>query len=209
MLRSLLWIYRLVILSLLINSIRERDWKYPCMSELYEHTVGYLILMSGCILIELCICWVSSRGTIMNTIPRASMQYLLYVRFGWSFCLRYPKLTHQFFKPLTMKLIAFHRLPKLIVGILLVEVTWLCIGFVWLWNNYDECNHGNAKEFILVITVCNMIVITLMLMIGWCSYDSAGRSWVKMKRYQNSLKENQSKYRYKRSGSTHRNWRHR
>ena len=43
----------------------------------------------------------------------------------------------------------------------------------------------------------------------WCSYDPAGRSWVKMKKYQRSMRESESRFNYKRSGSRSRNWRQR
>lgn len=43
----------------------------------------------------------------------------------------------------------------------------------------------------------------------WCTYDAAGRSWVKMKKYQRSMKESESRFNYKRSGSRSRNWRQR
>lgn len=59
------------------------------MTELYEHVIGYLIILTGCVITELCICFISSRGTIMDTLPRASMQYLLYVRLGESLWKRF------------------------------------------------------------------------------------------------------------------------
>lgn len=74
--------HRLVILTYLFVSVNERDWRYPCMTELYEHVLGYLIILSGCIITEACIAFISTRGTIMDNEPRASMQYLLYVRLG-------------------------------------------------------------------------------------------------------------------------------
>lgn len=47
----------------------------------------------------------------------------------------------------------------------------------------------------------------------WCTYDAAGRSWVKMKKYQRSMREAESRgggrMHYKRSGSRNRNWRQR
>ena len=43
----------------------------------------------------------------------------------------------------------------------------------------------------------------------WCTFDAAGRSWVKMKKYQRSMKESESRFNYKRSGSRSRNWRQR
>ena len=46
-----------------------------------------------------------------------------------------------------------------------------------------------------------------------CTFDTAGRSWVKMKRYQESVKEREQRQRQgrqkRRSGSRRRNWRHR
>lgn len=43
----------------------------------------------------------------------------------------------------------------------------------------------------------------------WCTFDRAGRSWVKMTRFQRSMKEGEMKYHYKRSGSHRPNWRQR
>lgn len=44
----------------------------------------------------------------------------------------------------------------------------------------------------------------------WCSFDVAGRSWVKLKKYQKSLREQGTKFQYKRSGgNSARTWRHR
>lgn len=43
----------------------------------------------------------------------------------------------------------------------------------------------------------------------YCSFDPAGRSWVKMKKYQRSMRESESRFNYRRSGSTNRNWRQR
>lgn len=60
------------------------------------------------------------------------------------------------------------------------------------------------------VIVCNAFVTICVLLSVWCTYDSAGRSWVKMKRYQESLKGREPRAHQKRcSGSTRRNWRHR
>ena len=53
-----------------------------CMTHLWRHVVGYVVLLSICIVIEGIAAWVSMRGSILNTEPRASMQYLLYIRLG-------------------------------------------------------------------------------------------------------------------------------
>lgn len=62
--------------------------------------------------------------------------------------------------------------------------------------------------FFLGLVVCNWSILVSVLITVWCTYDSAGRSWVKMKQYQRSMRESESKFQYKRSGST-RNWRQR
>ncbi|XP_077492793.1 inactivation no afterpotential E isoform X2 [Amblyomma americanum] len=144
-----------------------------CVSDLQEHMLGYCVILSGCVVVEACISWVSMRGSILDAAPRASMQYLLYVR----------------------------------LGILLVEVSWLVVGVIWVSKHYDSCPMGVAKDAILGIIVCNWCVLLSVLVTVWCTFDRAGRTWVKMKRYQRSLQD--GKLRYKRSGNSQRNWRHR
>lgn len=42
----------------------------------------------------------------------------------------------------------------------------------------------------------------------WCTFDTAGRSWVKMKRYQEGMKEREARVGNKKcSGGRRRNWR--
>lgn len=57
--------------------------------------------------------------------------------------------------------------------------------------------------------LCNLLVELLVVMTMYCTYDPAGRSWVKMKKYQRSMRESESRFNYRRSGSTNRNWRQR
>lgn len=57
--------------------------------------------------------------------------------------------------------------------------------------------------------ICNLLVELLVVMTMYCSFDPAGRSWVKMKKYQRSMRESESRFNYRRSGSTNRNWRQR
>ncbi|XP_015785894.1 sn1-specific diacylglycerol lipase alpha isoform X2 [Tetranychus urticae] len=165
----------LIVLSLILVSGEKKEWRLQCMIDLHEHIVGYAIILIGCLIVELFIAWVSLRGTILETEPRSSMQYLLYVR----------------------------------LGILAVEIFWLIMGIFWIRKHYDTCTPGFPRDAILVIIVCNFCIIASVFVTIWCTFDTAGRSWVKMQRYQNSLKDGQSKYRYKRSGNSHRNWRHR
>ncbi|XP_053204588.1 diacylglycerol lipase-alpha-like isoform X2 [Panonychus citri] len=165
----------LIVLSLILVSGEKREWRLQCMIDLHEHIIGYAIILIGCLIVELFIAWVSSRGTILDTEPRSSMQYLLYVR----------------------------------LGILVIEIFWLIMGIYWIRQHYDSCTPGFPRDAILVIIICNFCIIASVFITIWCTFDTAGRSWVKMQRYQNSLKDGQSKYRYKRSGNSHRNWRHR
>ena len=60
--------------------------------------------------------------------------------------------------------------------------------------------------------ISNSCLLALMMVTIWCTYDAAGRSWVKMKKYQRSMREAESRgarLHYKRSGSRSRNWRQR
>jgi hypothetical protein len=59
------------------------------------------------------------------------------------------------------------------------------------------------------IVICNWCVTLSILITVWCTFDAAGRSWVKMKKYQRSMREAESRFQYKRSGTRHRNWRQR
>ena len=60
------------------------------------------------------------------------------------------------------------------------------------------------------VVVFGWIMLLCMFIFMWCTFDSAGRSWVKLKRYQASLKEQEPRPGHRRrSGSRRRNWRHR
>lgn len=61
----------------------------------------------------------------------------------------------------------------------------------------------------LGLVICNWTVLLSILITIWCTFDAAGRSWVKMKKYQRSMRESESRFNYKRSGSMNRNWRQR
>ena len=54
-----------------------------------------------------------------------------------------------------------------------------------------------------------MCVALSVVITVWCTFDRAGRSWVKMERFQRSMKDGETKYHYKRSGSHRPNWRQR
>ncbi|KAG8201460.1 hypothetical protein JTE90_024329 [Oedothorax gibbosus] len=166
----------LVVLSVVLAGIDLND-PSPCVGDLYEHVLGYMVILSGCVVVEAFISWVSMRGTILVTTPRTSMQYLLYVR----------------------------------LGILLVEFVWLVVGVRLLVKHYSSCQAGLAQRSILGIVICNWGVLICVVVTIWCTFDTAGRSWVRMKNYQMSMKQREGHKlpRVRRSGTSHRNWRHR
>ncbi|KAF2901647.1 hypothetical protein ILUMI_04542, partial [Ignelater luminosus] len=94
------------------------------------------------------------------------------------------------------------------LGVFIAELFILGYGVYWICVNYHSCPIDYAKTIFLVLLVFNWVTVVCIFFNIWCAYDPAGRSWVKMKAYQRSMKESESKFQYKRSGST-RNWRQR
>ncbi|CAG2189019.1 DAGL [Mytilus edulis] len=139
---------------------------------LKNYLLGYLVMISVAIVIEVIIFWVSLRGTILHAEPRDCMQYLLYT--------------------------------KLVV--LLFEFSWQIVGILWLVKHYQSCKSESPKKAALAIIVINWIVMLSIIISTWCTYDIAGRKWVKMKRFQESLKE---KTKRNKRNSGRRNWRQR
>lgn len=52
------------------------------MTDLYEHTIGYLIILIGCSIVEILMIRLSLKGTIMDTRSRDGMAQLIYIRTG-------------------------------------------------------------------------------------------------------------------------------
>lgn len=85
----------------------------------------------------------------------------------------------------------------------------LITAIVWFKEFYTKCPLEEPKEIVMSAVVCNIIIELVVVMTMYCSFDPAGRSWVKMKQYQRSMRESESRFNYKRSGSRSRNWRQR
>ncbi|XP_012217030.1 diacylglycerol lipase-alpha isoform X1 [Linepithema humile] len=175
-----LFIFHLIWLTVLgvLLGILEWDRSVPCIFLLWEYMIGYEVLFVVCILVEFYICFLATRGSILDTTARASMQYFLYIR----------------------------------LFMVLVEIGWLCAGVTWLARYYQTCPVDQAKDVMLGLVISNWCLLALMMVTIWCTYDAAGRSWVKMKKYQRSMREAESRgarLHYKRSGSRNRNWRQR
>lgn len=72
---------RLTALSIIFAKV-DFDLATECSKELKDLVLGYIVILLACILIESVVTLVSVRGSILDTQPRFSMQYLLYVRIG-------------------------------------------------------------------------------------------------------------------------------
>ena len=70
---------RVVVLAVMLAVVR---FDLPCGSTLKDHVLGYIVILSVCALMEGVIAVISMRGSILDTDPRNSMQYLLYIRLG-------------------------------------------------------------------------------------------------------------------------------
>ncbi|XP_014475322.1 PREDICTED: sn1-specific diacylglycerol lipase alpha isoform X5 [Dinoponera quadriceps] len=170
----LIW---LTVLGVLLG-ILEWDRSIPCILLLWDYVIGYEALFMACLVVEFSICFLATRGSILDTAARAPMQYILYIR----------------------------------LFLVLVECGWLGAGLTWLTYYYHICPVDQAKDVMLGLVVSNCCLMTLMTVTIWCTYDAAGRSWVKMKKYQRSMREAElrgARLHYKRSGSRNRNWRQR
>ncbi|XP_046832367.1 diacylglycerol lipase-alpha isoform X1 [Vespa crabro] len=170
----LIWV---TVLGVLLG-ILQWDRSVMCIFLLWEYILGYLVLFIVSMVVEFSICFLATRGSILDTAVRAPMQYILYIR----------------------------------LFLLLVEAGWLCAGITWLTRFYQTCPVDQAKDVMLGLVISNWCVLASVMVTVWCTYDAAGRSWVKMKKYQRSMREAESRsgrLHYKRSGSRNRNWRQR
>ncbi|XP_068159992.1 uncharacterized protein inaE isoform X4 [Drosophila tropicalis] len=149
---------------------------------LFYHLIGYWLILFFSICVEIGICVISMRGSILDAEARTSINIWIYLK-------------------------------SLVI---LFDIGWLVAGSVWLSHYYidapiDEAKKVFIKQFVvfLAIIICNWALVLITLITIWCTFDAAGRSWVKMKKYQRSMRETESRFNYKRSNSMNRNWRQR
>ncbi|XP_037938608.1 diacylglycerol lipase-alpha isoform X2 [Teleopsis dalmanni] len=142
---------------------------------LFYHLIGYVIILFISICVEIGICIISMRGSILDSGERATINLWIYIK----------------------SLVIFF------------DITWLVLGTIWLANYYIIAPIDGAKKTFIAIIICNWTLVFMTLITIWCTFDTAGRSWVKMKKYQRSMRETESRFNYKRSGSMNRNWRQR
>ncbi|KAL7745509.1 hypothetical protein ACLKA6_015503 [Drosophila palustris] len=142
---------------------------------LFYHLIGYLIILFFSICVEIGICVISMRGSILDSEARTSINIWIYLK-------------------------------SLVI---LFDIAWLIMGSIWISHYYFEAPIDEAKKIFIAIIICNWTLVFITLITIWCTFDAAGRSWVKMKKYQRSMRETESRFNYKRSNSMNRNWRQR
>ncbi|KAH8240404.1 hypothetical protein KR038_006316 [Drosophila bunnanda] len=142
---------------------------------LFYHLIGYLLILFFSICVEIGICVISMRGSILDAEARTSINIWIYLK-------------------------------SLVI---LFDIAWLVVGSVWLGHYYATSPIDDPKKVYIAIIICNWVLVVITLITIWCTFDAAGRSWVKMKKYQRSMRETESRFNYKRSNSMNRNWRQR
>jgi len=60
--------------------ILEWDRSDTCVLLLWDYVIGYEGLFVACMAVEFSICFLATRGSILDTTARAPMQYILYIR---------------------------------------------------------------------------------------------------------------------------------
>ncbi|KAH3738736.1 diacylglycerol lipase-alpha-like [Dreissena polymorpha] len=95
-----------------------------------------------------------------------------------------------------------HYLLYCHIVVSLGELGWLVFGIRWLVLHFGGPFKVafSAIMGVSVFQVCLLFVLVLML---WCTYDSAGKKWVQFTRYEASIKEKRH------SQHSRKNWRHR
>ncbi|KAL5274913.1 DAGLA family protein [Megaselia abdita] len=164
----------LLIISVSILAF-EYDMNQTSIFLMYYYEVTYNIILVVSFLIELSICLISMRGSILDASTRTTINYWIYAK---------------------SVVISF-------------DISWLILGLIWIKTYYFKISAMIIKEIVLAMIVCGWILVAVTITTVWCTFDAAGRSWVKMKKYQRSMRDSESRFNYKRSGSMNRNWRQR
>lgn len=84
---------------------------------------------------------------------------------------------------------------------MLIEIGCLCAGLTWILSYYDTCPiNYSMKKSMSGFVLCNGVIVFVVLMIIWCIYDPAGKTWVESTKYKKDFQIN--------SQLTDRDWRH-
>ncbi|KAL9878713.1 inactivation no afterpotential E isoform 2-T2 [Glossina fuscipes fuscipes] len=184
---AILLIIHLICLMIVVVSLSILDYDTSLLDVklLFYHQIGYLMILCLSISIEIGICVISMRGSILDSEIRNPINIWIYIK----------------------------------TLILFIDVVWLILGTIWIANFYEESFKDKSKKIFVVlkidkikilgIVISNWALVLVTFITVWCTFDAAGRSWVKMKKYQRSMRETESRLNYKRSNSVNRNWRQR
>ncbi|XP_040564209.1 diacylglycerol lipase-alpha [Lepeophtheirus salmonis] len=149
---------------------------------------SFILDWSCDLLIEICLSVISLRGSVLNDKPRWSSEILLYL--------------------------------KIILWIFEIILTILSGRWLITQRKMDDGHSSKLHDSVFAIhkvvlglVVSNSVIFLTAIMTIWCSWDTAGRKWLKLKRYQQSLRaqSEDSKIPFRRSdgSKTTRNWRQR
>lgn len=92
---------------------------------------------------ECAICIVSMRGSILDTGPRATMHYWLYIKLGKNY--RVVKNGNMYL------------LSIFLAVVIIIDVVWLSMGIWWLVKFYIACPVGNPREILLSKAACLLV----------------------------------------------------
>jgi len=73
---------RFVILGICLVVVPVKTTHGLCATSVQGYAAGLAFILLLCAVVEILVVWVSTRGTVIHTEPRACMPYLIYVRLG-------------------------------------------------------------------------------------------------------------------------------
>jgi len=73
---------RFIILGVVLAVVSPESKHELCVRTVQGYTLGLAVILSLCAVVEMSVVWVSIRGTIVHTQPRARMPYFVYGRLG-------------------------------------------------------------------------------------------------------------------------------
>ena len=119
-----------------------------CKGKVNIYLVGYITLLAIISIIDLLVCYTSSRGKIFEIHKRHAIVPLLYVRFG----------------------------------LLLIEITWQILGFVWVFSHQarENCQNVWTKRLAQGVVIFNFLFMIGVFAYVYLVFDSAGRLWPKL-----------------------------
>ena len=76
-----------------------------------------------------------------------------------------------------------HPLLYIKQGLLIIEILSLCFSTKWLSDNAGSLSYSSSSVLGGVI-ITDTVILLILLVLTWCAWDTAGRDWVKLKKFQ-------------------------